>query len=214
MCRQTGAPEATLCCHCTQRRTCLAALPPPPIKCIRNQWSPPNWSPAWPQVGRAYGRVSRRKLRAYLLELCSGQNVAFLDAEVTAIDAPAGATTTGVTCSNGGSYRSRLVTLASGAAAGRFLAYEADAPVVAAQTAYGIEAEVEGYGGAYDPSLMLFMDFRRHHTGLHDETALKLRARCLGLLRPGRGRGRREGACCLALARSLADTLICCHFHP
>lgn len=41
--------------------------------------------------------------------------------------------------------RCRLVTLASGAAAGRFLEYEADAPRVAAQTAYGIEAYVEGY---------------------------------------------------------------------
>lgn len=36
----------------------------------------------------------------------------------------------------------RLVTLASGQAAGRFLRYEDDAPTVAAQTAYGIEAEV------------------------------------------------------------------------
>lgn len=41
--------------------------------------------------------------------------------------------------------RCRLVTLASGAAAGRFLRYEQDAPRVAAQTAYGIEADVDGY---------------------------------------------------------------------
>lgn len=34
------------------------------------------------------------------------------------------------------------MTLASGQAAGRFLRYEDDAPTVAAQTAYGIEAEV------------------------------------------------------------------------
>ena len=39
---------------------------------------------------------------------------------------------------------------------------------MAAQTAYGIEAEVEGYDEAYDPNSMLFMDFRRHHTGLWD----------------------------------------------
>lgn len=39
---------------------------------------------------------------------------------------------------------------------------------MAAQTAYGIEAEVEGYDKAYDPNSMLFMDFRRHHTGLWD----------------------------------------------
>jgi lycopene epsilon-cyclase len=60
----------------------------------------------------------------------------------------------------------RLVTLAAGAAAGKFLEYERNAPTVAAQTAYGIEVEVEGYEGAYDPSSMLFMDFRRHHSGI------------------------------------------------
>ena len=62
----------------------------------------------------------------------------------------------------------RLVILAAGAAAGKFLQYEGGAPTVAAQTAYGIEAEVEGYDQAYDPESMLFMDFRRHHTGLWD----------------------------------------------
>lgn len=59
----------------------------------------------------------------------------------------------------------RLVTLAAGAAAGKFLKYEENAPMVAAQTAYGIEVEVEGYEDAYDASSMLFMDFRRHHSG-------------------------------------------------
>ena len=39
----------------------------------------------------------------------------------------------------------RLVTLAAGVAAGKFLRYEENAPGVAAQTAYGIEAEVENY---------------------------------------------------------------------
>lgn len=58
------------------------------------------------------------------------------------------------------------MTLAAGAAAGKFLEYERNAPTVAAQTAYGIEVEVEGYEGAYDPSSMLFMDFRRHHSGI------------------------------------------------
>ncbi len=67
-----------------------------------------------------------------------------------------------------------MVTLAAGAAAGKFLRYEPAAPGVAAQTAYGIEAEVEGYGQAYDPNLMLFMDFRRHHTGVWDGTASRL----------------------------------------
>ena len=44
--------------------------------------------------------------------------------------------------------------------------FEERAPSMASQTAYGIEAEVEGYGDAYDESSMLFMDFRRHHTGV------------------------------------------------
>jgi lycopene epsilon-cyclase len=68
----------------------------------------------------------------------------------------------------------RLVTLASGQAAGRFLKYEAGAPTVAAQTAYGIEAEVEGYNDAYDSASMLFMDYRRHHSGLWDGAARHL----------------------------------------
>lgn len=42
-------------------------------------------------------------------------------------------------CSNGQTFESKLVTLASGAAGGKFLTYEDNAPVVAAQTAYGIE---------------------------------------------------------------------------
>ena len=59
----------------------------------------------------------------------------------------------------------RVVTLAAGAAAGKFLRYEENAPTVAAQTAYGIEATVEGYDERYDSASMLFMDFRRHHSG-------------------------------------------------
>ena len=67
----------------------------------------------------------------------------------------------------------RLVTLAAGAAAGKFLKYEHKAPTVAAQTAYGIEVELDGYEEKYDESTMLFMDFRRHHSGLWDSTAPK-----------------------------------------
>jgi len=63
--------------------------------------------------------------------------------------------------------------MAAGAAAGKFLLYESGAPTVAAQTAYGIEAEVEGYNEAYDPKSMLFMDFRRHHSGLWPSTVAK-----------------------------------------
>ena len=68
----------------------------------------------------------------------------------------------------------RLVIMAAGAAAGKFLQYETGAPTVAAQTAYGIEAEVTGYSAALDPTAMTFMDFRRHHTGLWPSTT----ARC------------------------------------
>jgi lycopene epsilon-cyclase len=48
----------------------------------------------------------------------------------------------------------RLVTLASGAAAGKFLQYEENAPSVAVQTAYGIEAEVEGYEGGEEQEVV------------------------------------------------------------
>lgn len=68
------------------------------------------------------------------------------------------------------------MTLAAGAAAGKFLKYEHKAPTVAAQTAYGIEVELEGYEEKYDGDTMLFMDFRRHHSGLWDGTAPKYAA--------------------------------------
>ena len=67
----------------------------------------------------------------------------------------------------------RLIIMAAGAAAGKFLEYETGAPSVAAQTAYGIEAEVEGYENSYNPKSMLFMDFRRHHSGLWPSTVPK-----------------------------------------
>ena len=58
------------------------------------------------------------------------------------------------------------MTLAAGAAAGKFLLYQQGAPAMGVQTAYGIEADVTGYGDAFDSSSMLFMDFRRHHSGV------------------------------------------------
>lgn len=76
----------------------------------------------------------------------------------------------------------RLTVVAAGAAAGKFLHYEQAAPAVAAQTAYGIEAEVEGYEDNYDAESMLFMDFRRHHTGLWPNTAHKSVATYMGHL--------------------------------
>ena len=101
----------------------------------------------------------------------------------------------------------RLATVSAGAAAGKFLKYEDEAPTVrhapttscklttdgdlecevltssllflydlqvAAQTAYGIEAEVEGYASAYAPDLITFMDFRRHHSGVWETSAQAL----------------------------------------
>ncbi|GLC71022.1 hypothetical protein PLESTF_001061800 [Pleodorina starrii] len=123
------------------------------------------------RVGRGYGRVSRRKLRSHLLSICEAAGVRFSSAEVADIAVMEGGKLTQLTTKDGTVYRSRLTTLAAGAAGGKFLQYEEDAPIVAAQTAYGIEAEVEGYDGAYPTDLMLFMDFRRHHTGLYDATA-------------------------------------------
>jgi lycopene epsilon-cyclase len=64
----------------------------------------------------------------------------------------------------------RIVTLAGGAVSAKFLKFEDDAPPVAAQTAYGITAVVEGYSDAFDPETMLFMDYRRMHSGLWNGT--------------------------------------------
>lgn len=41
------------------------------------------------------------------------------------------------------------------------------------------QAEVEGYADNYPPDAMLFMDFRRHHTGLYDGTASRCGKRML-----------------------------------
>lgn len=74
--------------------------------------------------------------------------------------------------------------MAAGAAAGKFLHYEKAAPAVAAQTAYGIEAEIEGYEDNYDAESMLFMDFRRHHTGLWPDTAPRCFLFCISSIQP------------------------------
>lgn len=114
-----------------------------------------NWPPATPcrstphhrqkRVGRSYGRVSRRLLRQHLVQLCTSAGVRYLADEVAAIDTPEGSGAASELKTKGrSSVAARLVMLASGQAAGRFLKYEEGAPAVAAQTAYGIEAEVEG----------------------------------------------------------------------
>ena len=170
-------------------------------------------------VRRSYGRVDRAALRAALAARAAAAGVLYGAGEVGDAGAPdPGGRSVGLTLSPSSPspaassprrVHARLVTLASGAAAGGALTYEAGAPPVAAQTAYGIEAEVEGWGeggghqaaraGAGDgpptpppPSSsssssaaaaapppageMVFMDFRRHHTGVWEGTAGRLGA--------------------------------------
>ncbi|KAJ9517000.1 hypothetical protein QJQ45_027358 [Haematococcus lacustris] len=127
------------------------------------------------RLGRGYGRVSRRKLREHLVAMCAEAGVAFLAAEVDSLQVAVGGGSTTLSMLHGGQLRARLVTLAAGAAAGKFLRYEEGAPSVASQTAYGIEAEVEGYHEAFPGNEMLFMDFRRHHTGVWEQSAPKIR---------------------------------------
>lgn len=130
------------------------------------------------EIGRSYGRVNRKKLRQELLSRCKDNSVLFYGGTVVSIDTPvdSDADTYSNTCvrvKDGAVFEGKMVTLASGGAAGRFLKYEDGAPDTAAQTAYGIEAEVSGYDNAFDEDTMLFMDFRRHHTGLYPGTAPK-----------------------------------------
>ncbi|CAG9463940.1 unnamed protein product [Pedinophyceae sp. YPF-701] len=127
-------------------------------------------------IDRPYGRVGRNLLRSALLGKCRESGVTFLEGEVVDVEAEMGEGTGLVRTKRGQEVASRLVTLAAGAATGKFLKYEEGAPSVAAQTAYGIEAEVEGYGEAYrgHEGKMLFMDYRRHHTGVWPGCATKL----------------------------------------
>nr|QBY35646.1 lycopene epsilon-cyclase [Dunaliella salina] len=127
-------------------------------------------------LGRGYGRVSRRKLREHLLRLCTDAGVEFLKGEVANMELTSDGKQTCLDVKNGPQMHARLVTLAAGAAAGKFLRYEEDAPGVAAQTAYGIEAEVENYDQVYPAGEMLFMDFRRHHTGVWDGAASRIKS--------------------------------------
>lgn len=123
------------------------------------------------RVGRPYGRVCRRRLREHLVARCAAAGVAYLEAEVADASSSPSDQSAHLGLADGRRLSCRLAVLASGQAAGKLLKYEAGVPPVAAQTAYGIEAEVEGYGDSYPTDAMLFMDFRRHHTGLYDGTA-------------------------------------------
>lgn len=118
------------------------------------------------RINRAYGRLSRKGIRDHLLAACRDAGVTYLPDSVVRIDAQPGGRSCTVHTQRSGAVTARLVNVAGGAASAKFLQFERDAPPVAAQTAYGVEAEVEGYEGVYDPDAMLFMDYRRTHSGM------------------------------------------------
>nr|XP_010938743.1 lycopene epsilon cyclase, chloroplastic isoform X1 [Elaeis guineensis] len=108
-------------------------------------------------VGRAYGRVSRHLLHEELLRRCHESGVTYLNSKVEKIiEASDGCSL--VACERDLMIPCRLVIVASGAASGKLLQYEVGGPSISVQTAYGMEVEVEN--NPYDPSLMVFMDYR------------------------------------------------------
>ena len=175
-------------------------------------------------VRRGYGRVDAARLRSLLVRRAQRAGVRFAAGEVVSAgrredeggspsltsssssssSTPSSSTPLVARLSDGRFATASLVTLACGASGARLLRYEDGAPAVAAQTAYGIEAVVEGYGdgngcsgnggggaaeggessgaassssssSSYDPHSMLFMDYRRHHTGVWEGTASRVR---------------------------------------
>ncbi|KAK3161105.1 hypothetical protein QOZ80_1BG0071910 [Eleusine coracana subsp. coracana] len=108
-------------------------------------------------IGRSYGRVHRDLLHEELLRRCFEAGVTYLNSKVDKIiESPDGHRV--VCCERGREILCRLAIVASGAASGRLLEYEVGGPPVCVQTAYGVEVEVEN--NPYDPSLMVFMDYR------------------------------------------------------
>ncbi|KAL0552900.1 hypothetical protein IC582_012033 [Cucumis melo] len=119
-------------------------------------------------IGRAYGRVSRHLLHEELLKKCIKSGVSYLNSRVNSIME----TTSGhslVACEHDIFVPCRLATVASGAASGKLLQYEVGGPKVSVQTAYGVEVEVEN--NPYDPSLMVFMDYRDY--AKHENSSLE-----------------------------------------
>lgn len=108
-------------------------------------------------IGRAYGRVSRHRLHEELLKRCVESGVSYLSSKVERISEAADGHSL-VACEHDVVIPCRLATVASGAASGKLLQYEVGGPRVSVQTAYGVEVEVEN--NPYDPSLMVFMDYR------------------------------------------------------
>nr|AFG19395.1 lycopene epsilon cyclase [Narcissus tazetta subsp. chinensis] len=108
-------------------------------------------------IGRAYGRVSRHLLHSELLRRCQEAGVTYLNSKVEKIIESVDGHSI-VACEGKLKVPCRLATVASGAASGKLLEYEVGGPRVSVQTAYGVEVEVEN--NPYDPSLMVFMDYR------------------------------------------------------
>ncbi|KAF7148547.1 hypothetical protein RHSIM_Rhsim03G0231100 [Rhododendron simsii] len=108
-------------------------------------------------IGRSYGRVSRHLLHEELLKRCVESGVSYLSSKVERIIETANGQSL-IACEQNIAVPCRLVTVASGAASGKLLQYEVGGPRVSVQTAYGVEVEVEN--NPYDPSLMVFMDYR------------------------------------------------------
>lgn len=108
-------------------------------------------------IGRAYGRVSRHLLHEELLKRCHESGVTYLNSKVEKI-IEAGDGCSIVACERDLMIPCRLAIVASGAASGKLLQYEVGGPRLSVQTAYGVDVEVEN--NPYDPSLMVFMDYR------------------------------------------------------
>lgn len=141
------------------------------------------------RVSRRYARVDKAKLRAKLLRRCEDSGNVQYSPGMVATSRPSddavGAQRI-LECAGGDKFGARLVAIASGSAgASTLLEYECDiddrrrssmsaesSPVPlagAVQTAYGFEAEVSSY--PFDSESMVFMDYRRHHSGLWPQTA-------------------------------------------
>ncbi|CAM8946042.1 unnamed protein product [Rhodiola kirilowii] len=108
-------------------------------------------------IGRAYGRVSRYSLHEELVKRCAESGVSYMSSKVERIVEAADGHSV-VVCEQELAIPCRLATVASGAASGKLLEYEVGGPRVSVQTAYGLEVEVEN--NPYDPTLMVFMDYR------------------------------------------------------
>ncbi|KAJ4851157.1 hypothetical protein Tsubulata_003243, partial [Turnera subulata] len=100
-----------------------------------------------------------RSLSAVPMDECVESGVSYLSSKVDRITEAADGHSL-VACEHGITVPCRLATVASGAASGKLLEYEVGGPRVSVQTAYGVEVEVEN--NPYDPSLMVFMDYRDH----------------------------------------------------